>query len=520
MLIGRLKQNKQTIVNDIHFSSKVKALGTYFGTNKKEIENLNWSTKLESCQKLINSWKRRTLTFFGKITVLKSLFFPKLTYLLQSITTPKYVLSQINSMIFKFVWGNNQEKIKRKTLIGKKADGGLDVPDIETFSKTLKLKWLKLINSNDNANWKLIPKFFLNQYGKNLLVLKMNTDSFKSLPSVQYNLPEFYIEILKHFVELNNIMNRPPKSFHEIRSQIIWGNRFIKHRGKTLLFQSWIDSELIYINDLLNENGEIKVSVILDKLQNKHNWISELSKLTTSIPCTWKALLRSNQSKNTKIKIQKNSSFGNNIDINQHNNQSLKHIFIRQKFEKPYTHNYWENLFNYKINWNSTYFNIHKVLVDNKIKQLKIKMIHNIIPTNEKLFIWKQSNSPLCKHCNDVETMEHFFLKCSYVQRLWEQIQTVLRCCNIQKRISFQDIIIGYKVNFTEYNEINLFLSQVTYTIYKCYMMSERRTKLTNMMKILYYDMLTLDKYLDKSNTSNTIIKKIIKRLKLILETT
>jgi hypothetical protein len=43
--------------------------------------------------------------------------------------------------------------------------------------------------------------------------------------------------------------------------------------NKSLMFDNWINSDLIYINDILNENGEISQNLILDKLKYKNNWI-------------------------------------------------------------------------------------------------------------------------------------------------------------------------------------------------------------------------------------------------------
>jgi hypothetical protein len=45
-----------------------------------------------------------------------------------------------------------------------------------------------------------------------------------------------------------------------------------------------INSDLIYINDILNENGEISQNLILDKLKYKNNWISEFICLKKAIP--------------------------------------------------------------------------------------------------------------------------------------------------------------------------------------------------------------------------------------------
>jgi hypothetical protein len=46
------------------------------------------------------------------------------------------------------------------------------------------------------------------------------------------------------------------------------------------MFDNWINSDLIYINDISNENGEISQNLILDKLKYKNNRISESSTLT------------------------------------------------------------------------------------------------------------------------------------------------------------------------------------------------------------------------------------------------
>jgi hypothetical protein len=50
-------------------------------------------------------------------------------------------------------------------------------------------------------------------------------------------------------------------------------------KNKSLMFDNWINSDLIYINDILNENGEISQNLILDELKYKNNWISEFISL-------------------------------------------------------------------------------------------------------------------------------------------------------------------------------------------------------------------------------------------------
>jgi hypothetical protein len=37
--------------------------------------------------------------------------------------------------------------------------------------------------------------------------------------------------------------------FAEIRKHLIWGNKLIMLKMKSLMFDNWINSDLIYIND-------------------------------------------------------------------------------------------------------------------------------------------------------------------------------------------------------------------------------------------------------------------------------
>jgi hypothetical protein len=54
--------------------------------------------------------------------------------------------------------------------------------------------------------------------------------------------------------------------FAKIRKQLIWGNTFILFKNNSLMFDNWINSDLIYINDILNENGEISINIFIIKI--------------------------------------------------------------------------------------------------------------------------------------------------------------------------------------------------------------------------------------------------------------
>ena len=80
-----------------------------------------------------------------------TLFLKNETYLLQSISIPKEFLNELNKIFFKFLWSNEVEKIKRKMLIGPKIDSGLDMIDLNIFTKTIRVKWINLLNNETQA---------------------------------------------------------------------------------------------------------------------------------------------------------------------------------------------------------------------------------------------------------------------------------------------------------------------------------------------------------------------------------
>ena len=55
MFIGKLKKCTEKIGNINWPLKPIKALGIYFGTDKKECNILNWDSKLNDCENLVKN---------------------------------------------------------------------------------------------------------------------------------------------------------------------------------------------------------------------------------------------------------------------------------------------------------------------------------------------------------------------------------------------------------------------------------------------------------------------------------
>ena len=142
-----------------------------------------------------------------------------------------------------------------------------------------------------------------------------------------------------------------------------------------------MSSGILFINDIIDDNGEISENVIFQKIRNKHSWIMDFSKLKLAIPSAWKTILKSHCSKRTKVNtslsLKLNLENGKVMFLENTNSKIVYNIFISRKFTSPYMHTYWNTYllpnyleFDSIICWKNVYNTIHK-LEDPRFKQFR-----------------------------------------------------------------------------------------------------------------------------------------------------
>ena len=302
--VGKLKHSKDKIQGIKWCEKPIKTLGVYFGNNKEECEKLNWENKIDKMNTLFFSWGKRNLTILGKIMIIKALVIPIFTFVASACVVPDKYRKEIESKCFKFIWDGKPDKVKRNTMIGNFEMGGLNMIDIGSYFVSLRASWVSRFVSGEMDNWKLIPYKYFRQFGKNWLIFSMNIE-YKKIKDYFRYIPDFYKEILQTWIKMGGGQTKTLSHFAEIRKQLIWGNKFIMFKNKSLMFDNWINSDLIYINDILNENREISQNLILDKLKYKNNWISEFISLKKAIPNEWYHTLQAQNSIKSVVNFQK-----------------------------------------------------------------------------------------------------------------------------------------------------------------------------------------------------------------------
>ena len=98
------------------------------------------------------------------MTVIKSLVEPKVVYVSSLMSIPKEIITELNHLLFKFLW-NGTDKVTRLSTINKCDRGGLKMIDIDCMIKSLRSAWLKRIFRAQGGAWRNYLRHILVRYG-------------------------------------------------------------------------------------------------------------------------------------------------------------------------------------------------------------------------------------------------------------------------------------------------------------------------------------------------------------------
>ena len=158
--LGPFVSHKPPFVNDIDLNytlGPLDFLGISFTHNGDDLFRLNYVTKLSRLKNILNLWSTRNLTPIGRNTIVKTFGLSQLVYLFLVLPNPpNSFITELNRIIFNFIWSNNPDKVKRSSIINPVNQGGLKVIHIESFISSLKCTWISRYCDSSRRPWKNI----------------------------------------------------------------------------------------------------------------------------------------------------------------------------------------------------------------------------------------------------------------------------------------------------------------------------------------------------------------------------
>ena len=244
--MGSYKQRQQACnLCGIKWPEKpIRYLGIHIGHDQKECFKLNFKDKLTRIDEVLKQTEKRNLTLFGKVCIIKSLAISKITYVAMCLTVPDGIIKQVDQRIFRFLWGK-RDRIKRKSIINKLEEGGLNMLDLRTQIYAIKASWAsRIITAPRDHLWSYLPKLYFSKFGNDFYIVKSTVTSKTMFPFLK-TIPEFYQDVILSYNKSKIMSNEDFRV--NIKNQPIWCNKYIKFEGKTLLFKSWIQDGIVML---------------------------------------------------------------------------------------------------------------------------------------------------------------------------------------------------------------------------------------------------------------------------------
>ena len=100
--------------------------------------------------------------------------------------------------------------------------------------------------------------------------------------------------------------------------------------------------------------------------------------------------------------------------------KKLYEIFIKND-NRPVHEKTVQNWFNQELDWDGIYVSTAQLTRNAYLLQTQFKLTHNILPTNDKLYVWKVIERPHCI-CGVVDTNIHFVVQCKLIRPFWQKV--------------------------------------------------------------------------------------------------
>ena len=480
-------------------SDPIKCLGIYIGVNVEQCNKLNWKGPIEQMELLLNTWKRRDLTLFGKITIIKTLCLSKLNNILMNCEHEHEHLKYINKLFYNFLWGK-RDRIKRNVMINNIEDGGVSMVDIESHCESLKAGWIKRMINDEDCNWNFLSKMYLQSFGKDYQILQCNFISESMFPQM-LTLPRFYRQIMTSYCK-SKIVNKP-NTKELILEQYIWGNRHITYYDKhsksesSIYFTNFIETGINKVRDLKFHNGIIDEYYIYNTVTRKNNILIEIALLRKALH-KYKHIMGTHSPDRNTTPTQ---TYKHDLP----NNKAIYKSLIKQKSCKSRSIVKWSERIG-TTNQLESFIYTNKIKIkDKKIAEFNFKIINNILACKLNLYTWKLANDSKCEICGEVQDIIHLLYQCENSKNVWNYVEARLHI-----KITQSSIIYGVRNE----NIKTYVISLISYLIYKEWIISNNnkisRTTATLRAFILpeLYERQKLYKYM-KETEINTEIGKL-----------
>ncbi|XP_071689041.1 uncharacterized protein [Rutidosis leptorrhynchoides] len=182
-------------------------LGMPIGNNMSKKEA--WNPVIEKFNKRLSDWKARTLSFGGRLPLLKSVLSSLPLYFFSLFRAPSSVIILLENLRRKFFWGGtgNDTKlswVKWDTILLPYREGGLNIGSLKSKNWALLGKWWWRFRTENDSLWvKVIKSIYGRDGGLGSLdsnIVPRRVSVWKKIISIGNDMSKIGFDLQAHFV--------------------------------------------------------------------------------------------------------------------------------------------------------------------------------------------------------------------------------------------------------------------------------------------------------------------------------
>ena len=334
------------------------------------------------------------------------------------------------------MWQNKCDKIKRSVLCKNKGEGGLKMIHLDSYIKALKITWIRRL-LNTEGTWQ--NTIFHSIDLKSLL--HFGTEYLNKCINKTKN--QFWKDVLQAWKALQFKQEQKDNySSEQIQNNELWFNDKIKIGGKSIFYKKWYEKNIIYINDLLQDNGTFyKINEFKDKFNFEINFLEY-----NGIISVLRQLFRTNnQNELNKVQAPWIPPKIKYIIKSKKGSKDMYDI-LKMNNELPKAQKKWEDIFPNldQDEWKIIYCRPFLITHDTKLHWFQYRINHMILTTNKFAFKIGICANSACTFCQaHEESIIHLLWECEHIQTLLDDIQSWLTPFSINLEINQQNFLLG-----------------------------------------------------------------------------
>ena len=437
--------NEETInfrYNNEDFNIKsvrqLKICGLYFCSEKLVEHELNVTEKIKKLSNKIRAWSHRHLTMEGKILIVKTFGLSQLIYNMQSYEFNNDDLVSIERLIFKFLWSNSEsqtgvDRIKRSIMKNCFEDGGLNVTDVESLDRSLKLRQFIRAACSSHAISRIQSNLtkspvLLNEYEN----ITNEENVSKSAQETINILTNYNRETLEHLNEEEYESDK--LLINEVSSTKI--STFLKNKNKLLslcLLKPITKMNIITLADLVlayEHENDRKISHVMKII------LGNFPKSLINITQCFNENINCDAEEKKFIRIAP----GEWVGIKEVTAKQLQ-TTLKKALKKVETLVVHERL---KIEsfetGNITSF--RKLCKNAKLRNIYFRLIHGDFFNHVRMKKFNMTPTDECPRCGEKEDLKHLLWECTHAKQIWSLYNNIMSKTGQMTTNYYQDVFV------------------------------------------------------------------------------